>query len=516
MRKIVKRLTGSQAARNAAASYFSFFSVSLWGFLSIPVAVAYLDKEQLGLWAVVNVVLTYLLWLDLGVGNATGRLIAKAVADRDRLEIDRWWTATRVVLYVQAVIVVLVGLALVPITVSLISPSEINRQTTVELLVSGVLLTALFFPIRGVPGLLTAQQRFHWVPVIAGVSPWFNLLVFYLLLKAGWGLRAYIAALAASQIITMFAYKWALKVGPDRPKWDRAGISRSRFSALFNYSSKITVVGIVEALVNTLPTVIIARAGGLALVPVYNFASKVPVMGYSLASRSYQSFYPALLRLHVDDRREVFEAKYWRLCHLTLGIGLLGGGLLLAFNRTVITLLAGEGFYPGDYANIWFAVSLITVPLTGLLVVLVVVSGDMRNIAWIYLLKMILAVPGGFLAWEMAGMAGITAFFTLIPLIGGYYGYHHGASACGTGNMRRTCRNAALIALVCGIIIFVSGHFTALFAGETVALVVWERSVSFPNLHALAICMLPTIAGVVLSTHAFLKLFKGEKLPVNT
>jgi O-antigen/teichoic acid export membrane protein len=511
--KFLKRLSGSQAARNAAASYFSFFSVSLWGFLSIPVAVAYLDKEQLGLWAVVNVVLTYLIWLDLGVGSATGRLIAKAVADRDQTEINRWWTATRAILYAQAVLVVLLGLALVPVTVSLISPSEAHRFATVELMIGGVLLTALFFPMRGVPGLLTAQQRFHWVPIISGISPWANLLVFYLLLKAGWGMRAYIAALAVSQTLSWFAYMWVVKLGDDRPQWDRTGITRSRFSALFGYSSKITVVSIVEALVKTLPTVIIARAGGLALVPVYNFASKVPMMGYSLASRSYQSFYPALLRLHVDGKRELFEAKYRQLCHLTLGIGLIGGGMLLAFNRSVINLLAGEGFFPGDYANIWFSVSLITIPLTGLFVVLVVVSGDMRNIAWIYLVKMILAVPGGYIAWKMAGMAGITAFFTLLPLIGAYYGYYHGGRACGTHSMRRTCAMAAGIAMLCGLLIFACGHLAALSAAESMVIRIFERSVTLPGPRGLAFCLLPTLGGAALAAYAFLKLYKGNTKP---
>lgn len=510
MRKILKRLIGSQAARNAAASYFSFFSVSLWGFLSIPVAVAYLDKEQLGLWAVVNVVLTYLIWLDLGVGTATGRLIAKAVADRNQEEINRWWTATRIVLYVQAIFVVIIGLALVPMTISLISPSDAYRREAMEIMVGGVLLTAIFFPMRGIPGLLTAQQRFHWVPLIAGLTPWANLLVFYFLLKAGWGLRAYIAALAVSQVLTRFAYMWTLKAGPDIPKWDRAGITRNRFTALFNYSSKITVVGIVEALVKTLPTVIIARAGGLALVPVYNFASKVPMMGYSLASRSYQAFYPALLRLHVDERREAFESKYRLLCILTLGVGLIGAGLLLAFNRTIITLLAGEGFFLGDYANIWFAVSLITIPLTGLYVVLILISGDMRNIAWIYILKLFLAVPGGFLAWKMSGMTGITAFFTLIPLIGGYYGYHHGGRICGTKTMRRTCEFAALISLLGCAVIFICGHFAALFGGTGFVIYAWSRAILVPGVQALACCLFPTLVGTALSAHAFLKLYKGE------
>jgi O-antigen/teichoic acid export membrane protein len=214
----------------------------------------------------------------------------------------------------------------------------------------------------------------------------------------------------------------------------------------------------------------------------------------------------------VDGKRELFEAKYRQLCHLTLGIGLIGGGLLLAFNRSVINLLAGEGFFPGDYVNIWFSVSLITIPLTGLFVVLVVVSGDMRNIAWIYLVKMILAVPGGYIAWKMAGMAGITAFFTLLPLIGAYYGYHHGGGACGTQSMRRTCAVAALIALFGALLLFLCGHFAAQLQ-EADRILEWAgRRLLVPALPKLALFAAPCALGSLLVAYAIRGLYSTRTL----
>lgn len=508
MHTIVKRLTGSQAARNAAASYFSFFSVSLWGLLSIPIAVAYLDKEQLGLWAVVNVVLSYLIWLDLGVGTATGRLIAKPVADRDQSEINRWWSATRAVLYAQAVLVVVIGLALVPAIVSLISPSDAYKRDTVEIMVGGVLLTAVFFPIRGIPGLLTAQQRFHWVPLIAGLAPWANLLVFYVLLKAGWGLRAYIAALAASQMATMFAYMWVLKCGPDRPQWDRSGITRMRFSALFGYSSKLTVVSIVEAVVKSLPTMIIARAGGLALVPVYDFASKVPMMGYSLASRTYQSFYPALLRLHVKEQHSAFETRFRILGRLTLGIGTAGAAVLLVTNKSLVTFLAGPEFFPGAATNVWFAVSLVTYPLTGLFVMLIILSGELAKIAWIYLAKIVLAVVLGYFAWTVSGMVGIAALFTGLPLVGAVYGYTHGGRLCGTSTMQLTCRRMSGLAGFCAGLVIVSGYLSAAYAGNELPIQLLGRETVIPSFVEMGFASVPLAAGLWLSITALSSLFR--------
>ena len=110
----LKRLTESRAALNAAASYFAFFSTAAYGFLSIPLVVRYLDKEEIGLWAIVSQAVGYLLWMDLGIGVAAGRKLAEAVANEDRIELDSWWTTICTALTVLGLLLLIVGMALIP------------------------------------------------------------------------------------------------------------------------------------------------------------------------------------------------------------------------------------------------------------------------------------------------------------------------------------------------------------------------------------------------------------------
>lgn len=72
----LKSLLQKPASKNAAASYLAFASSALWGLASIPLAVTYLKPEQIGLWAIVNALLGYLAWADLGIGPAIGRIMA--------------------------------------------------------------------------------------------------------------------------------------------------------------------------------------------------------------------------------------------------------------------------------------------------------------------------------------------------------------------------------------------------------------------------------------------------------
>jgi O-antigen/teichoic acid export membrane protein len=278
----IKRLFRSGASKNAAASYFSFISTSLWGLVSIPVAVSYLDKPEIGLWAVVNAVLGYLLFMDLGIGPATGRLMAEAVASNDQQEMNRWWSNTRVVLWVQGAIVILVGLLLPPIVIPLLDvPPDMVGDARI-LLIGGTLMVGLTMPIRGVAGLLTAQNRFHWVPLIQAIGPWVQLTIFFLMLRSGHGLISYVWAFAASRIFTWVAFKLTMVLGPHRFEWDSSGLSKERYRRLFGFCGNVAILGLVESFIRTLPNMLIARLSGLAAVPIYNFSSKGPMLGGTL------------------------------------------------------------------------------------------------------------------------------------------------------------------------------------------------------------------------------------------
>ena len=98
----LQRLKRSRALHNLSSSYLAFVSSSSCALFSIPVAVHHLSKDEIGLWSIVQVVVGYLVWLDLGIGQATGRKIADAFAHDDRSEINRWWTLSVGILAITA------------------------------------------------------------------------------------------------------------------------------------------------------------------------------------------------------------------------------------------------------------------------------------------------------------------------------------------------------------------------------------------------------------------------------
>lgn len=476
---MIKRLRSSPAALNACASYFAFVSTSLWGLLTIPLAVRYLEKAEIGLWAVVHAMLGYLLWMDLGIGAATGRLMADSVAADDREEIDRWWTATRVVLWIQGILVVVVGVTLAPFVVLWLNIDAEFLDTAKRLLFWGVIVTALSFPVRGSVGFLTAQNRFHWAPLMQGTVPWLNFAAFYFGLEAGWGLDAYLIALVVSQGMNWILCRCFILFGPYTPKWNSTGIKKERFRSLFKLSGNMAIVGLVGTVVKGLPALLLARLGGLSTVPVYNFTARAPRLGGNLVGRTYQSFYPGLQRLHVAGKREAFMERHLAVGRLTLSGSMCGAALVLILNPMIVHLIAADHYFAGMMANVWFAVTLITIPFAGLFQILLPISGTMGKAAPLAIVKLIGAIGLSIVSWSSFGLAGLAAVFAFLPLFDLVYAWRRGVKECGYSYSEISPPLLQFGALVIALTIAV-GFYMSLVGGPPSILTLYSWKFEFP------------------------------------
>jgi O-antigen/teichoic acid export membrane protein len=494
----LKRLKQSRAARNAAASYFAFFSFAACAFISIPLAVHYLDKSEIGLWAVVNAVVSYLLWMDLGVGNATGRKMADAVARHDQSEIDQWWTLTRAALMVQGFMMILLGFGLVPLILQFFRIPADLAQNAQLLLGGAILIAGLSLPLRGVDGLMTAQERFHWIPLGQGLFPWIRLVVFATLLHSGFGIKAYIFAMAITQLVTWIYYSILVRTGPMVPGWNRMGLSRSRFRSLFGFSINLSAIGLMDAVISSLPAMILARIGGLAEVPRYTFSSKGPSLITSLVRRTLHSFYPSLQKLYVTGERDRFRAKFQSVGILTLAIGLIAAGGVIACNRTLVELLAGPDYFAGSQPTAWFAVGVISVPLYALFVCLRQISGSMGKTALVAFTKLGIASALAFPLYKQFGLTGLAAVFALTPLIDVIYGYFKGSKGCGFSPKLLSGRIIiAAIAMMTGVLAL--GLLVPPDSKGGIPFAISTRTIYLPNSTELGVGCFLSFIGIILA-----------------
>jgi O-antigen/teichoic acid export membrane protein len=421
LNRLSQRLQASPVARNSGAAYFAFVSTSLSGLLSIPVAVAYLDKEEIGLWAAVSAMVGYLLWMDLGIGNAAGRLLAPSVTDKNRVEINRWWSVIQVSLLILGIVVMGLALLCIPLFERVFGVPTHLRHDARILLVGSAIIAGINFPLRAIPGFLTAENRFHWVPICQGLLPWAQLGGFYLMLRMGHGLSSYVWGTAASQFFVLVFYRSLVHKSELRPRISLRGISMERVRSLLSLSLNLSALGLTNSLLQSIPTMILARHGGLASIPIYTFTCRAATMASGLVGRNLHAFYPSLLRLHVSGNRDGFMKKFKLAADITLALGTIGAGGILVFNEAIVSLLAGQTFFAGISTTAWLALGVFLTPLSLTAASLLQISGSMGKTIPFTVLNLVVVYFASIFAFQRFGMPGLAAVFTLQVL--GYSSY---------------------------------------------------------------------------------------------
>lgn len=479
------------------------------GFISIPIAVAYLDKEQLGLWAVVNSILSYLVWMDLGLGDATGRKIAKAVADNDQKQLNQWWTLSRCIMTGMGLVLILLGFAIAPLALEIFEISPRFYSEAYWLILGAVTMSGISIPIRGVSGLLTAQNRFHYSPIGQAVVVWINLGVFFLMLRSGHGLISYFWGNLAGHLCLWSYYSILIYTGPLRPRFDISGCSRDRAKELLGFGLNVAGTGFVEAITNNLPAIILGRLGGLASVPIYTITARGPAMLSSLTRKTVWSFYPTFLRLQVNGNSEQFLHYHRVVGQLTLGVSLVAAGGILTWNESIVVLLAGRSFYAGHIVNGILAATVIIDPISRLFQCLMHLSGRMRNAATVSLTCVATIIISAIVLYKQIGVPGLVLSLTILPVTMGIYGYVTGGKRCCFDRILLSL-NSVKLSVIALLGIIASCAIAEYHPSPGTSYQWLDREWLIPSVQSLFIFNLFVITGVFLIIHAMIDIKKRK------
>lgn len=406
----------SGPVRNLAASYFCFASTTAYGFASIPLAVHFLDKEQIGLWNVISQAVTYLLFLELGVGAAVGRMLAEPLAHHRQDAIDRTWSTILVILAAQSIFILLCGWLIYPHLGEYFQLSNELAKEARFVWIGMVVLHACAFVSRAYIGVLLCQERYYWTLIISGFTPWIQLAAFAVLLSYGAGLASYVYA---TLLVNLCQYLWLHKLirsGPHRLHFRFSEATWAQARSIIHYSFSMMLWTIAPAVLAGIPAMVIGRSLGLEQVSLYVVSSRVPMMVSMLAMRSFHAFFPKLQNLYVHQERERF-LRFYRLS-TALSLLMTGVGLVMALllNRYVVAFLAREDFYAGDAVTLWFAIGFIVIAVSEHLGCLFIVAGKGKLVSVVLGIEILITVVAASVFSQRFGLVGVAAVVALAPL----------------------------------------------------------------------------------------------------
>lgn len=415
-------LPRGQVARNTTASYVAFGSNIIVGLITIPLIIAFLNREEIGIWAIINSVMACVIWLDAGVGFATGRLIADSVIKRDTEDMNSWYSLSTIVLLGQGALIFIVGLVMAPWLMDAFRVSDELRAEAQLLMVATALFFGLRRPMAIYPGVIMAMERYHWIPMGQSVRAWLRLAVLAAGLMSGLRLKAYILAELSTVVFEFVYHRFVIRFGGIQLKMSWSGFDWRRSRRLFSYSSAQGVLALCNTLMMALPAFIVGRYIGLTTVPVVTYTAKIPEMLRSISAKTMQSFYPKIQAAYVREERSKMVALHTRAMKLTLLIFGAGSIGVMAMNRSVVTLLAGHEFYGGTTLTFLIIIYGLLSLVLNCGIRMFHAVGDLRKLWLVSILEVLAAVGLSVILLPYYGMHGVfIAGITATLFFKGFY-----------------------------------------------------------------------------------------------
>jgi O-antigen/teichoic acid export membrane protein len=218
------------------AGYGSLAANIVFTLVSVPLALAYLDKEQFGLWALAAQLNGYLILLELGMGNAINRHVADHKDDVNSGTYGCYILTSGLVYFLQGIIIASVGFGFSWIAPSLFSiPSHLasNFQSLVAMLAT---LSGISIASRSISSPLWGFQRLDVINYCFAFTSMSFLAFLWLGFHKGLGIFAFpLAQIPALLLLPIFCYRVCKHNGyyPSRGKWGKPQITI--FHEIFRY-----------------------------------------------------------------------------------------------------------------------------------------------------------------------------------------------------------------------------------------------------------------------------------------
>jgi O-antigen/teichoic acid export membrane protein len=314
--------------------------------VSLPLALLYLSKAEIGLWAFTLQVANYFALIDLGMGSSVARILIDHKDDRSNGLYGGAIKSAFLVGAAQAAITIAIGMSLVWFMGPAFSVSLELDRPFLALMIGQIVLSGATFVSRVFAHILYAWQRMdisnygQIVQLVAGLGAlWagFRFLHFGVMSLLFSAAVSWACALAWNVIICLRLGFWP-RVG----EWGSA--SRTQFRDLFSYGADLFLITIGAQLIVSSQTLLISRQLGTEAAALWSVMTKTFTLISQAVWRVIGNAMPALAEMHVREEVDRMWDRYRSLFLITGGLAVAGGVLLAACNGPFVNFWTRKQF----------------------------------------------------------------------------------------------------------------------------------------------------------------------------
>jgi O-antigen/teichoic acid export membrane protein len=342
-------LDSAAAARNLAAGtltrYGALFLQLAVGVLLLPFTLRHLGAHDYGLWMLIASMMAYFQLLDLGFGASLVRYIADADARHDVDGVNHV-ASTFVLVYTGIGMVAAMGIAAVSLWIlprfPNLSPDDVSRGQLL-LAMMGVRIV-VGFPMSVYGAVSNARQRFALNTAVACLSIVVNALLTYVVLSAGYGLLALVAATTTAGILTYPLYRWTARRAFPELRLRPTAFRASLVGDILSFSMYLLVLDMAVQISLNIDNLVVGSVMGTAAVAVYAIAFRLADMQRQLCNQLNGLLFPVVVRMDTTGDRHALRSVL--IDGTRIGLTLVVGVTicLLGFATPLVLVWIGPGF----------------------------------------------------------------------------------------------------------------------------------------------------------------------------
>ena len=386
--------------------------------ISIPLALAYLDKEQFGLWALALQISGYLALLEMGMSGALFRFVADYKDDVNGGEYGSLLVTGALVFAIQGVFIAIVGVIFSYFAPALFAIPDHLAYDFAWLLGINSVLAGISIGLRSLSSPLWAFQRLDIINNYGSFGLIVRLLLMWVGFRIGWGVYSLVISTIPTILLTPIAHgwiSWRNRYFPNRrhwgfPRWDI-------FKEIFAFGRDGMLLSIGSQLVNATQIAIISRILGLDAAASFSIGTKLYSMGQQVFHKIIESAAPGLTEIYIRGEIELFLRRYWEVIFATLSFATIGAVALTSGNSAFVELWTSGKVIWSPISDALLGLLIVFTSLSRCFVSLFGITKDLRSVRVLYLIEGVLFVPCAILGAKWYGVEGVLAASLAVHLM---------------------------------------------------------------------------------------------------
>ena len=315
-----------RAGLTATSSLISRGLLALVSLVSVPLTISYLGKERYGMWIAINVLLTWAVVADFGIGRGLLNQLSDAMGKEDRVAARRAVSTALIALTLLALLFlgILIPLAFLLPWGPILNITDLRLLEEAPTTVAAVFLVFILgFPLGAVSHIYSALQRGYVANLFTMAGSVMSLVSLLVVIRLELGLPYLVLALGGVSVLAkVLNLAWALKserwLSPRLALFDAASVR-----SLTRLSTPLFVYQVGAVLVTEMQALVLAHTQGLEVVADYGVLQKVLTIPAFVVGIIEAPFGPALREAFARGDRAWLSSAFWRLQWVKFGLSLL-------------------------------------------------------------------------------------------------------------------------------------------------------------------------------------------------